>query len=334
MKICYQSKTFSAGSKRVIDRANEILEQYAAQGYDLTLRQLYYQFVARGYIPNKDTEYKRLGSIVNDARLAGLIDWDHITDRTRNLRSNAHWDSPKDIVSACSQQFQFDKWASQKDYVEVWVEKDALIGVIETACRPLDVPFFSCRGYTSQSEIWAASQRLLEKVRAGKHVTIVHLGDHDPSGVDMSRDIEDRMKMFLEHHMLRDFLKEDRVRHSPLENENSSAWVKRTGFKGIVERFTLNRIALTMDQIREYNPPPNPAKLTDARSTKYIADYGDESWELDALEPAVITDLIRGAVAELRDEEAWDKAVTKEKLAKRDLSKVAENWPKVISSLK
>ena len=104
MKICYVKKDFSATSLATIKRANTILVEYARQGYDLTLRQLYYQFVSRGLIPNKDTEYKKLGSVINDARLAGLIDWDHITDRTRNLRSNAHWDTPQDIITACANQ--------------------------------------------------------------------------------------------------------------------------------------------------------------------------------------------------------------------------------------
>lgn len=153
MKICYQKKNFSGSSLSVIRQANAIIDDYESQGYDLTLRQLYYRFVSKGLIPNKDTEYKKLGSIINDARLAGLIDWDRITDRTRNLRKNSHWDSPQSIVETCATQFQIDKWKDQKEYVEVWVEKDALVGILEQACEPLDVPYFSCRGYTSQSEM-------------------------------------------------------------------------------------------------------------------------------------------------------------------------------------
>ena len=118
VKICYLSRTFSGESLRTIATANQILEEYSAQGYDLTLRQLYYQFVSRSLIANKDTEYKKLGSVINDARLAGEIDWDHITDRTRNLRSNPHWNSPRKIVEACVEQFRFDKWAKQPKYVE------------------------------------------------------------------------------------------------------------------------------------------------------------------------------------------------------------------------
>jgi hypothetical protein len=339
MKICYQKKNFSGTSIKVIEKANEIIEDYEAQGYDLTLRQLYYRFVSLGLIPNKDTEYKKLGSIINDARLAGMIDWDRITDRTRNLRSNAHWDSPRDIISACANQFRHDKWKDQNQYVEVWIEKDALVGILEQACRPLDVPHFSCRGYTSQSEMWAASQRLLEQIRAGKKVHIIHLGDHDPSGVDMSRDIEDRIKMFLEHHLVADFMKEYAKDHpcpkddvDPYFDEASKLY--SDSGRHAASRFNLNRIALNMDQVREYDPPPNPAKLTDSRSTSYVNEHGDESWELDALEPTVLTELIQNAVRELMDEDTWEKSVKAEKKDKTHLAKCAKKWDEVVKAIK
>lgn len=334
MKICYQSKKFASSSMSVIRKANEIIEDYEAQGYDLTLRQLYYRFVSLGLIANKDTEYKKLGSIINDARLAGLIDWDRITDRTRNLRANPHWESPQSIIESCAAQFRYDKWKDQDQYVEVWIEKDALVGILEQACRPLDVPHFSCRGYTSQSEMWAASQRLLEQVRAGKKVHIIHLGDHDPSGMDMSRDIEDRLKGFIEHHLLQDFVSADIKNRGIGKDETVASWQKRTGFVSVDTLFNLNRIALNMDQVREYNPPPNPAKLTDSRSTSYVNEHGDESWELDALEPTVLTGLIRGAVEELMDEDVWEKAVAIEKTARKQLGGVAEKWDVVVKAIK
>lgn len=293
-KICYTPKNFGSDRLATITTANVILNEYAAQGYDLTLRQLYYQFVSRGLIANRDTEYKKLGDVINDARLAGLIDWSHITDRTRNIRENAHWNTPQDIVEACAKQFRLDKWAEQENYVEVWVEKDALIGVLQVACSGLDVPYFSCRGYTSQSEMWAAAMRLLRQHQNGKDLYIVHLGDHDPSGIDMSRDIEDRLNLFLEHH--------------------------------VGHRVTINRIALNMAQVRQYNPPPNPAKLTDSRCSGYIDKFGEESWELDALEPAVITALIQDTVGNLRNDDLWDESVEREDEHKAKLSYVANNW--------
>ena len=292
-KIFYQLTKFRDPALHVIARANQILEEYAEKGYDLTLRQLYYQFVARGLIDNNQREYKNLGSIVNDARLCGLIDWDHIVDRTRNVRKNAHWSSPSDIVKTCAQQFQIDKWAGQRSRIEVWIEKDALIGVVERVCRKLDIPYFSCRGYVSQSEIHeAALDRYKPWMAEGQDVVILHLGDHDPSGIDMSRDIADRLLMFQAH-------------------------------------VDLRRIALNMDQVRRYNPPPNPAKITDSRATKYIEEHGDESWELDALSPEVIEDLITSEVDDIIDQETFDVALASEQEMRDRLALVSKHWDHV-----
>ncbi len=148
--------------------------------------------------------------------------------------------------------------------------------------------------------------RLLKQAKAGKKVHIIHLGDHDPSGIDMSRDIEDRIRLFVNHHL------------EPV--------------KKIRHNF-MKRIALNMDQVREYNPPPNPAKLSDSRATSYIGEHGDESWELDALEPAVLTALIREEVEGLRDSEAWEEATEREETAKEQLTKVAEQWEIVTEGL-
>lgn len=310
-KICYVPKTFNAEHGRIIAQANQILVSYEAQGYDLTLRQLYYQFVSRDLFPadwvdkttgstNNERSYKKLGSIVNDGRLAGLIDWSHITDRTRNMKQNSHWEDPESIIGACADSFAVDKWDNQTNYVEVWVEKDALVGVLEVACRPLDVPYFSCRGYTSQSEMWVAAMRLVNKLKAGKHVHIIHLGDHDPSGIDMTRDIRDRIRLFIGAH--------------------SAAKV---------DWFDLNRVALNMPQVEQYTPPPNPTKLTDSRAQGYLSDFGDECWELDALEPSVLTALITETVEELRDAQQWDDDVLRENNGKDKLTACSERWSEV-----
>lgn len=294
-KICYREKRFSADRLEKIEKANAIIDEYRAQGFELTLRQLYYQFVSRDLIANNQREYKNLGDVINDGRLAGLIDWEAIVDRTRELRSVDHWDCPADIISACASQFRTDKWASQEYRVEVWIEKDALVGVIEGICKELDVPYFSCRGYTSQSEMWSAAMRL--KGYKGQTPYIIHLGDHDPSGMDMSRDITDRLAEFA---------------GKPVE---------------------VNRIALNPNQVEQYHPPPNPCKLTDSRATGYMAEHGDESWELDALEPRVIADLIRDTVHQLRNLDAWDKEVDLEAEHRRKLKAVSDKWNKLTSTL-
>jgi len=296
-KIKYQEKNLQPSSLQLVEICNAVIAEYIAQGFVLTLRQLYYQLVSRDIIPNKQTEYKRLGSIVNDARLAGLIDWNSIEDRTRNLCSLAHWDTPQSIVSSAAKQYRVDMWEGQEWRPEVWIEKDALLGVIEGVCEELDMPFFSCRGYTSQSEMWGASVRLLRYAKAGQIPIIYHLGDHDPSGKDMTRDIRDRMEMFM------------------------------GGIK-------LDRLALNMDQIEHYHPPPNPAKTTDSRYAGYIAEFGEESWELDALEPSVIAALIRVAVGRLIDVPTWKKRTAKTDRERSQLEKMAGQWNEITSRLK
>lgn len=294
-KIKYIDREFRNETLRIISVANRICQEYAGQGFTLTLRQLYYQFVARGLIPNRDAEYKRLGSIINDARLAGLLDWNYLEDRTRNLRSLGHWSSPAGVVFSAYRGYRIDRWAGQQYRPEVWIEKDALVGVIEGVCEANDVPFFSCRGYTSQSEVWRAAQRLL-----GYHdqtPIIFHLGDHDPSGIDMTRDITDRLELFI---------------------------------GGSLE---LRRLALNFNQVEQYNPPPNPAKTTDSRYAGYIRLHGEESWELDALEPTVIAALIQDAINSVRDDVEWDRS-GHEQESQRDLLRLAaDRWSDVAEFL-
>jgi hypothetical protein len=300
MKINYLDRDFKPETLATIERADAICLEYAAQGFTLTLRQLYYQFVARGLIPNKDTEYKRLGSILNDARLAGLIDWSHMVDRTRNLQAQPHWTSPEDIISAAASGYAIDKWSRQPWHVEVWIEKDALVGVIDPVCSRNDVPYFSCRGYTSQSEVWGAAMRLVKATTKGnsdRRALIIHLGDHDPSGIDMTRDVTERLALFATAHGAR--------------------------------RPKVKRIALNMDQVLQYDPPPNPTKLTDSRANAYLDLHGYESWELDALEPTVIDALIEEAIDEVRDADQWMEDVQEQETHRAGLQIAARRWLEV-----
>lgn len=292
-KIAYIDKRFCEAHIDIIEQANTIIEDYADQGFMLTVRQLYYQFVARSLIPNTMQSYKRLASIINDGRLAGEIDWEAIEDRTRNLDDSPHWDSPASILGVCARTFALDKWTDQDYRVEVWIEKEALAGVIEPICRTLDVPFLACRGYVSQSEMWVAAQRLHDAMTNEQTPVIIHLGDHDPSGIDMTRDIRDRLDLL---------------------GGNTSG------------QLIVNRIALNMDQVEEYQPPPNPAKMTDSRFEGYVVEYGDESWELDALEPKMMSTLIGDTVKKYRDEDRWLAMVAKQNDMRERLGILAQDW--------
>lgn len=235
--------------------------------------------------------------IISDARLAGRIDWNYLIDRTRRLTDLQHFDNAQDALFKLASWYHIDFWENQQYRPEVWIEKDALVGVIERVCQDNDVPFCSCRGYTSQSEMWRASQRLRRYDRDGQTPVIFHFGDHDPSGIDMSRDIDERLQTFM----------------------------------GGVE---FHRIALNMDQVDLYSPPPNPIKMTDSRSsnaggTGYVDKFGDECWELDALNPPVIVQLIQDEIDKIKDLDQWKKDEERKEVVRKkleDLAKKSKKW--------
>jgi hypothetical protein len=291
MKETFITKNFTTQSLSMIELANSILEEYRLQGFRLSLRQLYYQLVARDYIPNTQRSYKNLGNLISSARQAGLIDWGMIEDRNRETVIPSHWDDPADIVTAAARSFRIDKWEGQPEHIEVMVEKDALSGVLEPVCRELDIGITANKGYSSSSTMYEIGKRLQEKIEYGeKQVCVFYLGDHDPSGIDMTRDVEDRLCMYSSYHI------------------------------------EIVRLALNWDQIQSWKPPENPAKETDARYQRYVREYGESSWELDAIEPRQLARLVRDAVIERRDDLLWQEMVDRETSMRKELRTFAQNY--------
>jgi hypothetical protein len=285
----YESFNFQPAKIKLIEAINGIIEDYQARGYSLTLRQIYYQFVARGIVPNKLSEYNRIKDALSQGRLAGLVSWSAIEDRTRNLMGHRTYAHPNEAMSSVLASYKRDLWADQEWRPEVWVEKEALAGVVGQICSKLRVDFFACKGYNSQSEQWRAGQRFANYISKGQRPLVLHLGDHDPSGIDMTRDNLERLTMFA---------------GTPI---------------------MVQRIALNMDQIEELTPPPNPAKSTDARFESYRAEFGDVSWELDALDPDYISKLIERNVSVIRDEDVWDQSLLREEEDKEMIEHAMEN---------
>ena len=291
-RIAYEDWNPSQKSLDIVARANAVCREYHAQGYDLTLRQLYYQFVARGWLANNQRNYKSLGATIDKARKAGLMDWNYIVDRTRTLRGLYTYEDPASIVSAMQDDYHVDLWEGQDFRMEVWVEKEALAGVVQRAANTRGVNYFSCRGYVSQSELHSAARRHIGYERGGQSVVVVHLGDHDPSGIDMTRDMQERLELY-----------------------GASTEVRR--------------IALNRDQIDQYNPPPNPAKLTDSRVGGYIARYGESSWELDALNPDTLANLITDEIDRHLNHDLYDERVAYRDEGRAQLASISEHWDAV-----
>jgi len=293
MREAFVDKTFTAASLRTIELVNAILEEYRRQGFRLSLRQLYYQLVARDFIANNTRSYKNLGALVSNARQAGLIDWAMIEDRNRETLIPGHWDNPGQIVRAAADQFRIDKWADQGWHIEVMVEKDALSGVLGPVCSRLDIGITANKGYSSSSTMYEIGKRLLDKSEDGKLICILYLGDHDPSGIDMTRDVEERLRLY-------------------------------SGLPG--SDLEVVRLALNWDQIEQWRPPENPAKETDARFGAYVRRFGGSSWELDAIEPRRLAELVTEAVYSHQDVNLWDDAVSRENEMRAELQAFAEKY--------
>lgn len=289
MKEHYQNFNFRKDSLALLEVIDAIIYEYSRAGYVLTVRQLYYQLVARDVIPNTERSYKNTVDLVNKGRLAGLLDWDAIEDRTRGFLRRSAWDSGKHILESAAASFHMDMWEDQPTRVFCVVEKEALSGVLDPVCREWDVPLLPARGYPSASVLRQFAKHDL--MGRPQDILILHLGDHDPSGIDMTRDLEDRLSLLS----------------------------RRAGFE-------MRRIALTMEQIEDQKPPPNPAKTTDARFGEYSRLYGDESWELDALRPQFIHGLVASHVQEVVDTELWEAREAEIEAIRQRIVKLAEDF--------
>lgn len=270
----------------LIQASNAIIRSYAAQGLRLTLRQLYYQHVSANTIPNSERSYQNLSSLISKARLGGLMDWDAIEDRGRRPHRVSEFEDLKDLVEAAIRSYRLPRWQGQGNYVELWVEKDALAGVLSPVARDYHVTMMVNKGYSSQSAMYESANRFRDK-QDTRACWLFYLGDHDPSGEDMVRDIRDRMGTF-----------------------------------GVT--LVVHKIALTMAQVKQYNPPPNPAKITDPRATEYIKKHGASSWEVDALPPQVLQQLIRQSLDTVTDKKTMQIVKDREEVDKEDLRKSVE----------
>ena len=296
MKQAYRGHIFRRATLKLIEQANAIIEGYAKQGYVLTVRQLYYQLVARDLIPNTLQSYKVVVSALTDGREAGLIDWDMIEDCTREVATRASWPSGKSVLHSAAEGFHMDRWEGQETLPLVVVEKEALAGVMQRICFSLDVPFLAARGYPSATVLRDVTiGRIEHAVNVnGQTVKVLHFGDHDPSGIDMTRDLIERLSMFCQG--------------------------------GPGHDWELKRCALNIDQVRKLKLPKNPAKSTDSRFADYKKQFGESSWELDALDPKALDKLVRANVEPLIDRSIWN---AREKLieeTREKLRRVAKSF--------
>jgi len=300
-KIQYQPPTKMWNRTReTIETADKIASEYYDDGHILSVRQMFYQFVSRNLCKNTPNEYDRIQRTIAKGRLWGMIDWLHFEDRGRNLKARSHYDSIVDILESAYHSYHKNLWVNQRVQPEIWTEKDALLGVCGDICHELDVPLLSMRGYNSYSEMWRAAQRFIEMrdnckwQKQQQTPLIILLSDHDAAGIDMSRVVQEKLELFMGG---RDF--------------------------------EFVRLGLTMEQVAKFGLPPNSAKVKrDSRVKAYIEEFGPHSWELDALEPSTIIDLIRDEVLKHRDEEQYAKDIAAIESDRRRLLHMIDDFGK------
>jgi len=250
-----------------LDKLNKVqdilkeLEDYKP----LTLRQIYYQLVGKGYIENKVSQYGMLSGLLKHARIDGHISWEDIEDRVRTYHNLTGWSSSENFIKASLKQFlkgyQRNLLQSQDVYLEIWIEKDALSSIFTRVASPYTVPVVVCIGFSSVSFLNDYKERL--SYQEDKNPVLLYFGDFDPSGVEMLRAMETTLKEEL-----------------------------------LVENIEFKRVALLKEDIATYRLPHSPEALkkTDTRASKHIAEYGELAVELDALSPPILSQKIREAI--------------------------------------
>ena len=283
------SEIWTYPQEALLDKIINIVKEYKEQNITLTARQLYYQLVSKDIIPNAIEIYKRITKFLTDARYGGYLDWQMIEDRGRVPEKHAEWDDVASLIESAVQSYRLSRWGDQDEYIELYCEKQSLDSVFKPTADYWHIYYGCDKGYSSASTVYDLAKRIKDQIESGRICTVLYFGDHDSSGLDMIRDIRDRVTEFL--------TKGDDALN-PIDTD---------------ELFSVQQVALNLEQVRQYHPPPNPTKITDPRAKGYIEKWGQNQWEVDALNPTILRDLTEKAILEHINLEKYQAVVEQEK---------------------
>lgn len=272
-------------TRRMIRAARSILEREQP----MTIRQLFYRLVSVEEIENCLRDYRRVSASMTKARESGEIPWEWIVDRSRPVYSAATWSGLEEYGNVVARSYRRNAWQDQPCHVEVWSEKDAIVGSIEGVCDDYAVPLRAIRGFSSATvaqEVAALFNKLNHD--DGKEIVVFYIGDHDASGRGIEQDIRDR--------------------------------VLRYGGG----QFRIRRLAILAGDIDRFKLPPLRVKEQDPRASSFLCKYRDRCVEVDALPPEELRTRIRSAIEEVIDGGAWDRAMKVEAVEKETTRRVAE----------
>jgi hypothetical protein len=219
-----------------------------------TVRQVFYQLVARSLIEKTEHEYQStVIRLLRDMRFDEEVDWDWIIDDSRRIRNTRTFDTVTDAINQTAEYYRRSALEACPDYIQIWCEKEALAGIIWDAASDYDVPVIPSKGMPSLTLVYNCFREIERASEAGKDCYLYQFGDHDPTGVLIPQSLEQRMAEFCERY------------NCPLP--------------------TIERVALTEQQILDYSLPTRPTKVRSesGRPNPHLAGFEGDSVELDAL---------------------------------------------------
>lgn len=261
-EVC-RSRSTNRRTRADMETIRAAIYDALAADYPMTVRQVFYQLVSRGAIGKTEPEYHQtVIRLLKEMRVAGEIPFDWVSDNKRWMRKPTTYDSLRGMLEITKQTYRRALWSNQDCYVEVWLEKDALAGVLFEETAPWDVPLMVTRGYASLSYLYEAARAI---AAVEKPARIFYFGDWDPSGLDITRNTESR---------LREFAPDAEI------------------------EFT--RVSVTESQIHSLSLPTRPTKKTDSRAK----DFDGDSVEVDAIPARELRRLCRGVIEHFIDHDA------------------------------
>jgi hypothetical protein len=256
-------------TKAEIEHIKEELLAIVEEDAPMTVRQVFYAATVRDLVEKTENEYTNtVARLLLEMRRSGDMPYSWITDATRWMHKADSYHGLKAFIDRHQQAYRRDLWADADEYVEVWCEKEALAGVIYDVTHEFDVPLMVSKGFASESYLYTAADEITDRLVAGKTKAVIYFfGDYDPSGLRISKSIEEGIRRLA----------------GPMWDEGD-----RLG----EEHLEFHRVAVTPTQIEQWNLPTRPTKLDGNRHAKgWAADQ--ESVELDAIPPRQLRDLAR-----------------------------------------
>lgn len=265
--MSYQPRLTKRRSKSDIRGIKRQLYNLLWASNPMTVRQVFYQMVSLGVIAKSEGEYKNtIIRLLGEMRRTGEIPFDWIADSTRWMRKPRTHSSLENMLRYSAQSYRRSLWDNQPVYVEVWLEKEALAGVLYEVTEEWDVPLMVTRGYPSLSYLYSAAETIGAKSKRGKSTYLYYFGDYDPSGLDIPRKVESDLREF--------------APDADIE------------FK---------RVAVTLEQIETLKLQTRPTKQTDSHSRNFTG----ESVEVDAIPSATLLEIVSNCITQHIDESAY-----------------------------